>query len=276
MNTAARMAGFGAVLGLAFGGAALAGSAIDPDRDDERPAAESHGGEKKEAGHGGGVEQQTVRGLAVADNGLRLVVDDSEFARGRSERLAFRVVDDRGATVKDFEVEHEKRMHLIVARRDLNTFQHLHPRQAADGSWSTDLKLDKAGSYRIYADFARGGKSSTLASDLRVDGRADLAPLPAPSPTATSDGGYDVALKREGSELSFAISRDGKTVEPEPYLGADGHLVALREGDGAFLHVHPDEHGFEVEFPTSGRYRLFLQFKHAGKVQTAAFTEDVA
>ena len=63
----------------------------------------------------------------------------------------------------------------------------------------------------------------------------------------------------------------------EPYLGAGGHLVALREGDLAFLHVHPTGDGpdFEVEFPTPGRYRLFLQFKHEGRVHTAAFTREV-
>ena len=62
--------------------------------------------------------------------------------------------------------------------------------------------------------------------------------------------------------------------------GAGGHLVALREGDLAFLHVHPDEHAddvaFEATFPTTGRYRLFLQFKHDGAVQTVAFTQEVS
>ena len=65
----------------------------------------------------------------------------------------------------------------------------------------------------------------------------------------------------------------------EPYLGANGHLVALREGDLAYLHTHPETHSgrriaFETEFPSAGRYRLFLQFKHEGKVRTA-FTRRV-
>ena len=44
----------------------------------------------------------------------------------------------------------------------------------------------------------------------------------------------------------------------QPYLGADGHLVALREGDLAFLHVHPEEGAepgqirFAAEFPSAG------------------------
>ena len=66
-------------------------------------------------------------------------------------------------------------------------------------------------------------------------------------------------------------------METEPYLGAGGHLVALREGDLAFLHVHPGDHGvaFDTTFETAGRYRMFLQFKHEGRVQTAAFTREV-
>ncbi len=96
--------------------------------------------------------------------------------------------------------------------------------------------------------------------------------------------GGETAGKEE--ELRFAISLQGKPVTVEPYLGAGGHLVALREGDLAYLHVHPADHGaahgdaaervaFMTEFPTEGRYRLFLQFKHEGKVHTAAFTQEV-
>ena len=47
----------------------------------------------------------------------------------------------RDRTVRAFDVEHAKRMHLILARRDLSGFQHLHPRQAADGSWSVRARL---------------------------------------------------------------------------------------------------------------------------------------
>jgi hypothetical protein len=228
-----------------------------------------------------------VRGLSVADSGVRLVVEDADLRRGKTEQLRFRIVDDRGSAVSDFDVEHTKRMHLIIARRDLGTFQHLHPVMGADGTWTTTLRLPDAGSYRVFADFSRDDRPITLAGDLRVDGDAALEPLPAPAATARSDGGYDVRIAggtpRAGreSELRFDVTKDGRPVQVEPYLGADGHLVALREGDLAFLHVHPTGHGepgsvgFESTFPTTGRYRLFLQFKHEGRVQTAAFTQEV-
>jgi hypothetical protein len=212
----------------------------------------------------------------VADEGLRVEVATPELPRGREAELRYRIVNDRGRPVRDFDVEHERRMHLIVVRRDLTGFQHLHPKQRSDGSWATRVRVGDAGSYRLFADFARGGESHTLAADLRVDGRADLRDLPAPSNTARTDTGYDVSVDEHGGDLSFHIARNGAPVEVEPYLGAGGHLVALREGDLAFLHVHPTGEGtdFAVEFPTAGRYRLFLQFKHEGRVHTAAFTRE--
>ncbi len=71
-------------------------------------------------------------------------------------------------------------------------------------------------------------------------------------------------------------------MEVEPYLGADGHLVVLRQGDLAYLHAHTEEeeHGdggpirFMVEYPSAGSYRMFLQFKHEGRVHTVAFTQE--
>ena len=313
MSAPTRLAAFGAALAVLFGGAALAGAAIGPDADDAAEQTHDASTQPPEhtdmnastdtppAAHGGGHETagaaaHPVRGLAVAENGLRVVVDDPELRRGRDQRLAFRIVDERGETVRDFDVEHTKRMHLILARRDLTGFQHLHPEQAGDGTWTTRVTFDDAGSYRLFADFSHDGEAQTLATDLRVDGRADLEALPAPQPTAVSDGGYDVrldageALPGEEANLRFVITKDGETVHTEPYLGAGGHLVALREGDLAFLHVHPTEadHGDEAEaeddddsvgfaatFPTAGRYRLFLQFQHGGRVQTVAFTQEV-
>jgi hypothetical protein len=286
-----KLAAFAAVLAVLFGGGALAGGLTDPDAEGNASAAKTEQDEHAHAADAAAQEEPTmqqettpeVHGLAVADSGLRVEVETPELRRGRAETVRFRIVGDDGQAVRDFDVTHEKRMHLIVVRRDLTGFQHLHPQLAADGTWGAPVELAEAGSYRLFADFSHEGEAVTLASDLRVDGRADLQALPAPEPTATSDGGYDVRLDARGvrageeAELDFSITRDGRPVTTEPYLGAGGHLVALREGDLAFLHVHPtdDGVGFAATFPTEGRYRLFLQFQHEGRVQTVAFTQEV-
>jgi hypothetical protein len=285
VTATAKLAAFAAALAVLFGGAALAGAAIGPDPDENAPSTPpGEHSEMTSSTDAHGAAARPLRGLAIAEDGLGVVVEDPELRRGRSETLRFRIVDDRGETVRDFDVEHEKRMHLILARRDLSGFQHLHPEQAADGSWTTRVRLDDAGSHRLFADFSHDESAYTLATDLRVDGAADLRPLPEPGATAVSDGGYDVRLDAgdvrpgEEADLRFTISRNGVPVETEPYLGAGGHLVALREGDLAFLHVHPadDSVRFAATFPTEGRYRLFLQFEHEGRVQTVAFTQEVS
>jgi hypothetical protein len=289
-----RLAAFAVALAALFGIATFAGAAVGPDRADggaERSTAGAAEGAHSEdepgaagatdAAHAG--EADPVRGLAVSADGLTLALGTNEFARGRARRLSFRVLDQSGAPVRDFDVEHERRMHVIVVRRDGSGFQHLHPELAADGTWSAPVTLPQAGAHRVFADFSHDGEPRTLAADLTVDGQADYRPLPAPSVTADAGDGYEVRVDapRAGAgdeaALEFDVTRNGQPVRPEPYLGARGHLVALREGDLAFLHVHPDEDSlaFMAEFPSAGRYGLYLQFKHEGEVHTAAFTQDV-
>jgi hypothetical protein len=282
-----RVVGALAAVAFVFGSAVLIGELVSGDE------SGGHGG-GHEAGPAG--EQDAVRGLAVSDGGMKLELERTELSRGARSQLRFRIAGSDGAAVRDFEVEHEKRMHLIVVRRDMTGFQHLHPALAGDGTWSAPLTLAEAGSYRVFADFKHEGRNVTLASDLAVDGPATWEEVPAASAEAAAGGGFRVRLAGEESsageesELGFEVTRGGEPVEVDPYLGARGHLVALREGDLAYLHVHPVEgeggHGggheaggpiaFATEFPTDGRYRLFLQFKVDGRVHTAAFTREVA
>ena len=141
---------------------------------------------------------------------------------------------------------------------------------------------DAAFTYRVFADFSVDGEPTTLADDLEVDGTVHSQPLPTPTTTVDADG-LSVRLTdgaiRAGkeSELAFDVTRAGRPVPLQEYLGAKGHLVALRQGDLAFLHVHPDADSlrFEATFPNAGSYRLFLQFQVAGRIHTAAFTLEV-
>ncbi len=272
MSVATRLLGFAALLAAVFALAAVAGNAADLGKS-EPPADAGHG----EARHGGSEPvADPVRGLGVSADGLTLDPEGTTAAPGRRFELRFAIRDRQGRVVRDFDVEHTRRMHVIVARRDMTGFQHLHPTQRPDGTWAVPVRLSDPGAYRVFADFSRDGAPRTLGGDLTVDGPVNSRPLPAAGRTART-GGFDVALKPGAGALGFEVTRGGEPVAVEPYLGAKGHLVALREGDLAYLHVHPDADRlqFEVAFPTAGRYRLFLQFKVAGRMHTAAFTREV-
>jgi len=78
----------------------------------------------------------------------------------------------------------------------------------------------------------------------------------------------------------LTVTKDGRPVtDLDPYLGAYGHLVTLRDGDLAYLHVHAENQtspgpalSFVAEVPSDGQYRLYLDFQHDGTVRTAEFT----
>ena len=269
-----KLAAYAAVLLVVFGAATAAGAAMEPTGlATVEPDTAEHGG----------MPEGMVPGLAAADEGLRLVADHDTHPAGATTPYRFRIVDEDGP-VTDFDIEHTKPMHLIVVRRDFAGFQHLHPDMAADGTWETPLRLDGAGAYRVFADFVIDGDKHTLGTDLFVSGAFDPQPLPEPALRADAGDGYTVEIAGrpvagEETELEFVIRRHGRVITEIPeYLGARGHLVALRTGDLGYLHVHADEDrlAFEADFPTAGAYRLFLQFQHDGEVRTAAFTVDVA
>jgi hypothetical protein len=188
-------------------------------------------------------------------------------------------VDAHGHAVTDFDVAHDKRLHLIVVRRDLTGFQHLHPEMGPDGTWTARVDLRAAGTYRVFADVTRGGRQTTLGSDLQVAGSFTPQEVPEARTRTTDDRGLDVRLRRDGDRVAFDVLRDGRVVnaELEQYLGAKGHLVTLRAGDLAYLHTHPDGDrlAFATELPSAGRYRMWVQFKLDGRVHTAAFTQEV-
>ncbi|MEO3821461.1 hypothetical protein [Plantactinospora sp. B24E8] len=283
MNTAIRLGGF--VLGLAtvFGAAYGVGQLSGP----VRGTAATHQSDSPHQSDP--VNSRPPGGLLVSDRGYTLTP-----APAAAGEFAFRINGPDGRPVTDYDVTHDQRMHLIVARRDLSGYRHVHPVMDPDGTWRTDSPLTAPGSWRAFADFVpRAAEPLTLGVDLSVPGDYRPEPLPPPAPAAQVDG-YTVRLDGtltpgRTSSLGLTVSRDGRPVtDLQPYLGAYGHLVALRDGDLAYLHVHPEGTPgdgrtpagptitFSVEVPSAGSYRLYLDFRHAGTVRTAEFTLTAA
>lgn len=291
MNVAVKVTLFVVALVAVFGTAAALGNVVGPVGTSTSETTMAHG-EDSEAGMAGMdmAVSEHPGGLQIAENGYRLELDEPSRNPDRSAEVSFRIIGPDGMPVVDYALLHDKRLHLIVAKRDLSGFQHVHPTLGTDGTWTATVSLT-SGQWRVFADFDPAGKDKqiTLGADVSVVGDFEPLPLPAPSRTAEVDG-YTVTLAGHPevgaqSKLTLEVSKDGRPVtDLQPYLAAYGHLVALREGDLAYLHVHPDgEPGdgrtkagpgitFYAEFPSAGRYRLYLDFKHGGTVRTAEFT----
>jgi Cu+-exporting ATPase len=183
-------------------------------------------------------------------------------------------------------------MHMILVREDLGTFAHIHPEPTGtDGVLAVTATFPTPGTYGVHTEFRRQGQMTDVL-DSRVVTVAGTAPTPVRLPSTDVReqvvDGVRIGLRGDAQvgetsdfTLTFADAGTGRPVtDLQPYLGAFGHLVALRDGDLAYLHVHPDgstgaagpEISFTVEVPSAGAYGLFLDFRHGDAVHTAAFT----
>ncbi|MEV7386436.1 MULTISPECIES: hypothetical protein [unclassified Streptomyces] len=231
-------------------------------------------------------------GLADTVAGYRLTSPDSTLKAGRPAAYRFTVDGPDDKPVTGFALDQTKRMHFYAVRSDLTGFQHIHPTMASDGTWTADLSALTAGSWRMFTSFTPDsgsgkGKDFVLSRTVTVPGTATRTPLPAATNSTTADG-YTVTVKGEpmagmAHPLTVRITKDGKPVtDLQPYLDTYAHLTAFHEGDSAFAHLHPTtkvdgDHGgpdlsFHAELPTSGNWRLFLQFQTGGTLHTAALT----
>lgn len=296
MNAAGQLSLYALGVAVAFGGSfAIAGAVVPDSAVANWTAAADQNSMEDHAGMSD-TTTATVPGVALSAYGYQLSPITTPTTVGESGELSFQILDADGHPLTDYETTHEKDLHFIAVRTDGTGFRHVHPTlDEASGTWSTSWEWDEAGTYRVFADFvpdvADGPDKVTLTRTIDVAG--DFTPNP-PTATSTSSDvdGYTVTLDGdliagESSELTLSVTRDGQPVTTlQPYLGAFGHLVALRDGDLAYLHVHAegedpqagDTAGPDIRFatdvPTAGRYLFYLDFQVDGQVHTAEFVVD--
>lgn len=204
----------------------------------------------------------------------------------------------KSATVKEFQLVHEKLMHLIVVSDDLNHFWHEHPQIGRDGRFRLKWTFPRAGRYWLYADFTPAdGLNQVLRASLTVDG-AKGKPLPRlrPDKTLTKNvDGYSISVRPsaplqtgKASLLTYTISQNGRPVnDMQPYLGAMGHMMAIHQNGRDIVHTHTVAAGgpvqeamatsrgprftFDLTLPRAGVYKIWAQFQRQGHVITVPF-----
>ncbi len=187
-------------------------------------------------------------GLAAEADGLRLPLDQNREPRDEEAELSFAILGEDGEPVTDFDVEHTKRMHVVVARHDLTGFQHLHPEMSEDGTWSTPIVIPDAGPYRVFADFDHEGEDVVLGADLDVAGNGEAV-----SPSLAAGHGPDGRTDTRSRSTQPARARESNRSWPSrsrrtgsPSMSSpisaptatSSHCA--RETSG-YLHVHPVE-----------------------------------
>jgi hypothetical protein len=241
---------------------------------------------------GGHEEGPAGGGLTPVQNGFRLALLRAPSAAGQHGELSFRLTGPTGSAQTQFQVVHDKSMHVFFVRKDLGDYYHVHPVMAPDGTWSVPLTVRRPGPYRLVTDFAALDDQNqphklVLGSDAEIAGPYSPDPLPAPA-RATSVDGYEVhvdgdLVAGQTSMMTVRITKAGAPVTNiERYLGALAHLAAFHEGDLEVVHMHPQEASSDgaspadlmvhADFPVAGLYRVFIQFQTDGQVHTAPIT----
>jgi len=181
----------------------------------------------------------------------------AQVKAGEKVTLFFRFLRPGGGeVVKEFIPVHTKLFHLFVISQDMEFFEHIHPTMAADGTWSIETTLPKAGYYKVLCDFMpEGGSSQFVAQPLVTanyvpDLVADSAHLVADTVLKRSDGDITVTLSFDPPQfascayghLNFGLTdtASGKPItDLQTYLGAFGHMLIISEDMREYVHSHP-------------------------------------
>ncbi|HEY4479434.1 MAG TPA: cytochrome c biogenesis protein CcdA [Candidatus Paceibacterota bacterium] len=297
---------------------------MDPDHIDEMANDSSHMNEMGESdGHGHSAqyhEETFVKEGIVVNLGV-----PANISAGETANLAFYVNTKPASTpVVNLELGHKKYLHVIGVRSDLSQFFHIHPENSGSGFWSSNYAFKEEGKYKLFTDIKYAGQQHTFGHGAIAVRRTLTSPkTPAPQVQFFDNvivGNYQVALDHnvplvKGKPMQFIFTYQdvlGNGVELEPYLGADMHLVVIKDDLSEYVHAHPDdsttssddghdhEHTFlgaqqayahtgattggpdpaeipfTVTFPKEGIYKLFGQFRPKGTdlpVETALLAE---
>lgn len=243
---------------------------------------------------------------------VQVTSDTSNIKPGQATKVTYKIVNDRKEVLKDFTVAHEKIMHFILVRKDLQNFQHLHPEfNPQTGEFSVNVTFPDDGPYRLFPDFTPTPENPqklpvTVNFDLSVGDQSKYKALllTVDTDTSKSSGGLTIDYyfgntPKAGAQLDYGLTISDPNIDEqvklETYLGAMGHGVILKEDTLDFIHTHatgmgmegmegmtaaehaghvgePDTIDFSTTFPEPGKYRIFTQFQYKKKIHTTDYT----
>ena len=236
------------------------------------------------------------RDVTQVRDGLAVSLTTREARAGEPVTLRFFVCErPRNFPVERLQIEHEKFMHVIGVREDLNEFFHLHPVRIAPGIWEVTHTFVHGGVYQLWADVKyRGTTYSFAQAPLRVEGSVGSEATKVFRNASAANyrvefGCAQAPVAGATNELRLVVRNpDGEPAELEKFLGVPVHLVVLSADRSVYLHGHPEAVRpgdgavrFNSTFPQAGTYKLFAEFRPRraalppGKALLAEFTTEV-
>lgn len=258
-----------------------------------------------------GMPLVTLAALREPNSVLRLESFPAAAKSGEKLRLRFLLFHPKtGAQIKEFNIFHDMPFHLFVVSRDLKHYQHIHPTQQPDGSFTIETVLPEPGQYEIFCDlFPVGAAPQVIHRSLAT------ADSPGPHPLVQTRLEADKSLTKTVEGIRFELTleppqpvsgrptllkyylTDAETGLPvmdlQPYLGAWGHTVSLRHDATDFLHSHATRSvptgtdrgrrpssdpriDFGAVFAKPGQHRIWSQVQRNNSVVTVSFTVSVS
>ncbi len=227
--------------------------------------------------------------------GTRIELQNINNLKPGEVTLAFKLygLDAHEFGPNDLKVTHEKVMHLMLVRDDMQYYQHLHP-EFIDGKWIIKTQVPEQGNYEMYVDVdPKEEKPTVLRTPLTIGGatKEKMFPIVSKDLTAITDGitasldKSELEKKTAEVKLKFKLTKNGQAISQiQSYLGAFGHVVALKHGQpDHFVHAHPLNEtapqggmvDFEIDLQEKGMYTIYAQFNINGQIKTFPITLEV-
>jgi cytochrome c-type biogenesis protein len=161
-------------------------------------------------------------------------------------------------SAEELELDHEKLMHVVGVRNDLEEFFHIHPSpsQISEGNlggqvpglFSIAHTFTKPGLYKLWSEIKKDGTHHSFGHpEINVEGEGETYKKEVYFGRSVIVGNYQILLdyeeplaKGKETDLTFDIHDVvGRETEVEPYLGAEMHLAVIKDDLTQFIHTHP-------------------------------------
>jgi hypothetical protein len=229
--------------------------------------------------------------IAEKEYQMTFKTEPSIIEAGKPSKLLFKPVEvGNERSIVLLENDHEVKMHLFIISKDLSNFIHEHPEYTPEGNYIFEHTFPFGGEYYLFQDYTPMGSNHQLGRQtINVSGQGRSLTNLGEENLVWEGLGYRASLSSENGfnvksslPLKASILKDGKPVaDLDEYLGALAHVVIVSEDVKEFVHVHPlgsKTNGPDIllhtNLPKEGKYKVYMQFKHQGKVQTASFVMD--